>query len=78
MCGPLRERQGDFEGARRHYTDSLAQYQQLGEEARVAVVLRGLGEIAQDQGDLTSAKDYYEQSLNLFRSLDDAKGTSVA
>jgi non-specific serine/threonine protein kinase len=78
VAGHLRERQGDFEGARRYYTDSLALYQQLGEEAQIAVVLRGLGEIAQDQGDLTSAKDYYEQSLNLFRSLDDGKGTSVA
>lgn len=78
VAGHLRERQGDFERARSHYTDSLALYRQLEEEAQVAVVLRGLGEIAQDQGELTSAKDYYEQSLNVFRSLDDVKGTSVA
>jgi tetratricopeptide (TPR) repeat protein len=78
VAGHLRERQGDFDGARRHYTDSLALYQQLGQEAQIAVVLRGLGEIAQDQGDLTNAKDYYEQSLQIFRSLDNIKGTSVA
>ena len=78
VAGHLKGRQADFEGARSHYTDSLALYQQLGEEAQIAVVLRGLGEIAQDQGDLTGAKDYYEQSLGIFRSLDDVKGTSVA
>jgi tetratricopeptide (TPR) repeat protein len=78
VAGHLSERQGDFEGARSHYTDSLRLYQQLGQEAQIAVVLRGLGEIAQDQGDLASAGDYYEQSLRICRSLDDVKGTSVA
>jgi non-specific serine/threonine protein kinase len=78
VAGHLRQRQGDFEQARKQYTASLSIYQQLEDEKQVAVVLRGLGEIAQDEGDPVSAKKYYEQSLALCRSLDDIKGISIA
>jgi non-specific serine/threonine protein kinase len=78
VAGHLRQRQGDFDRAREHYTTSLALYRQLEDQIQVAVVLRGLGEIAQDEGDLATARDYFEQSLNLFRSLNDVNGTSVA
>lgn len=71
----LRQRQGDLERARKHYTASLAVYQQLKREAQVAMVLRGLGEIAQDEGDLTGAQSFYERSLALFRQLGDTKGS---
>ncbi|HEX6034602.1 MAG TPA: tetratricopeptide repeat protein, partial [Anaerolineales bacterium] len=78
VAGHLRQRQGDFEQARKQYAASLSIYQQLEVEKQVAVVLRGLGEIAQDEEDLTSAKTYYEQSLALCRALDDIKGISIA
>jgi non-specific serine/threonine protein kinase len=77
VAGHLRQRQGDFERARTHYTASLALNRQLENQGQIAVVLRGLGEIAQDEGDLTSAMDYFEQSLGIFRSLNDVKGTSI-
>jgi non-specific serine/threonine protein kinase len=78
VAGHLRQRQGDFERAREHYTASLALYHQLQDQIQIAIVLRGLGEIAQDEGDLASARRYFEQSLNLFRSLNAIEGTSIA
>ena len=78
VAGHLRQRQGDFEQARRHYTASLSVYQELEDKKQVAAVLRGLGEVAQDEGDQAAAKNYYEQSLVLCRSLGDVKGSSIA
>lgn len=78
VSGHLRQRQGEYEQARKEYTASLSIYRQMGEERQVAVVLRGLGEIAQDEGDPSSARLYYEQSLELCRSLGDFKGMSIA
>jgi predicted ATPase/DNA-binding SARP family transcriptional activator len=78
VTGHLRQRQGDLERAREHYTASLAIYRQLKDEGQVAMLLRGLGELAQDEGDLTGAKNFYDQSVALFRRLGDMKGSSIA
>jgi non-specific serine/threonine protein kinase len=78
VTGHLRQRQGDLERAREHYTASLDIYRQLKDEGQVAMLLRGLGELAQDEGDLTGAKNFYDQSVSLFRRLGDIKGSSIA
>jgi tetratricopeptide (TPR) repeat protein len=51
------------------YQQSLARFQQLGDQSSVALVLINLGFIAREQADYVRATDLYQQSLKLSQQL---------
>jgi len=68
----------EYDQARKHYQESLALYQQLGDAYGEAQCLDGLGDIAIRQGDFDQARQFYEQGLALRRQIGDQWGISVS
>ncbi|HEV2126375.1 MAG TPA: tetratricopeptide repeat protein, partial [Chloroflexota bacterium] len=65
---------GDHAGSRTLFHESLALWQQLGDEAGVAYVLQNLGEIEMDLGAYASAYALLTRSVSTFRRIDDQQG----
>jgi len=65
-----------LEAARALYVESLALFEELGDQWAVAAVLTDLGYIAAAQGASADAQHYYERSLRLRRALGDCVGAA--
>ena len=69
--------QGDDEAAHAYLAESLALWQQLGEERGIADTLRGLGMTALGRGELDRAEAPLLASLDRFRALEDSLGIAA-
>src|SRR5205807_10299263 len=69
--GVVAEEQGDLEGARRHFEDSVAMRRALGDMAGLALSLAKLGEVVSRIGDQKAAHRLLTESLTLQRELGD-------
>lgn len=65
MLGEASHLAGDDEAALRHFTDSRALYQQLGDRRGEAAVVRWLAAVAERQGHVAVALSRYEEALRL-------------
>ena len=71
--------QGDLQGARANYAESLAIRRTLGEKAGVAVTLNNLANVVSDEGRLAEAtKMYAEESLAINQEVGDKLGIARA
>ena len=61
----------DYTRAHARYVESLALYQELGDNQGIAMAFINLGELARSCGDDKQAACYYEASLALYREMDD-------
>lgn len=68
-AGILAFRSGDFDSARSLHEASLAIWQQLSDERRVAEALENLGNVAEDQGQFDDARALYAQALEINRKV---------
>jgi predicted ATPase/class 3 adenylate cyclase len=68
-AGILAFRSGDFDSARGLHEASLAIWQQLSIEPKVAEALENLGNVAEDQGQFEKARDLYAQALEINRKV---------
>jgi predicted ATPase/class 3 adenylate cyclase len=74
-CGSSVHFGGNFPEAERLWEESLAEYEQLGDEHGIAVLLHRLSISALDvHGDLARARDLSERSLEIHRRLSNDKG----
>jgi len=69
---------GDYETARKAYTDGLTAGQEAGDKQGVALSSRGLGLVAMQQGDASAAREYFESGLAISRELDDKFGIAIS
>ncbi len=69
---------GDYETARKAYSDGLAAGQEAGDKQGVALSSRGLGLVAMQQGDAAAARKYFESGLAISRELDDKFGIAIS
>ncbi len=76
FLGALTTAQGDFAAAELFLDQSLALYQQVGDEWGVAASFNAKGIGARDRGDYSSAQIYLERSLERWRVLSD--GPAIA
>jgi predicted ATPase len=76
--GNLALDQNDFAAAHRYFTESLAAWQELGDEERVACALNGLGIVARDRGEYTRARAHFYEALAIWSVLGDAPGIAIA
>jgi predicted ATPase len=67
---------GEFDHAERLWTESLAEYDQLGDEHGIAVLQHRLSISALIRGDVEQARALSEQSLELHRRLANDKGSA--
>jgi len=67
--GMITNRQGELATASHCYQQSLAIYQQLGDQRRIAASLNNLGTIAAAQGDYAAAAAFYKQGIAILRAL---------
>jgi len=75
--GDVAAAQGDLEGARRLYDDSLAQFQQIEDLWGVAGVLRDLGDLACRGHNHLHAAALYKDALAVFHKLGHRRGMAV-
>lgn len=68
-AGILAFRSGDFDSARDLHEASLAIWQQLSDEPRVAEALENLGNVAEDQGQFEDARELYTRALAINRKV---------
>lgn len=71
FLGAMLTAQGDFPAARRALEQSLALYDELGDQWGVAASLNALAVSARDGGDYASAQSNFERSLACWRMLPD-------
>ncbi|HZG66573.1 MAG TPA: tetratricopeptide repeat protein, partial [Herpetosiphonaceae bacterium] len=76
-AGNLAWAQGAYAEARALHEQSLAQYQQLGDQHGSATALGNLGLVALSQGDRTTARTFHVASLSLRRELGDQRGIAT-
>jgi non-specific serine/threonine protein kinase len=69
---------GDYETARKAYSDGLAAGQEAGNKHGVALSSRGLGLVAMQQGDTAEAREFFESGLAISRELDDKFGVAIS
>ncbi|MEO8573364.1 MAG: protein kinase [Pyrinomonadaceae bacterium] len=69
---------GDYETARKAYSDGLAAGKEAGDKQGVALSSRGLGLVAMQQGDAAAAREYFESGLAISRELDDKFGIAIS
>ncbi|HUR99530.1 MAG TPA: protein kinase [Pyrinomonadaceae bacterium] len=69
---------GDYETARKAYTDGLAAGKEAGDKQGVALSSRGLGLVAMQQGDAGAAREFFESGLAISRELDDKFGVAIS
>jgi predicted ATPase len=67
---------GDFDLAERVWEESLAQYEQLGDERGIAVLLHRLSISALIRGEVEQARALSERSLEIHRRLENDKGAA--
>jgi tetratricopeptide (TPR) repeat protein len=77
QLGVLAQRRGDWETARRCFTESLEMYARLGEEDGLASGYHQLGMLAQHRGDDETAELRYSQSLEIKERLGDQPGLAI-
>jgi predicted ATPase/class 3 adenylate cyclase len=77
-AGALAHHQGDFEGARALYEESLAIFRQLGYQLGISELLNNLGILARYQGDYEGARVLYEESLAIKRQLGHQQGIAAS
>ncbi len=71
LAGRLALFQGDAEGARLYFEESLTQCRSLGDGPGIAFALIGLGYLLRRRGDLAASRALFEESLALARELED-------
>ena len=71
FLGALSTAQGDYQAAQFFLLQSLALYQELGDQWGIGASLNALAVSARDRGDYSSAENYFERSLECWRSLPD-------
>jgi non-specific serine/threonine protein kinase len=76
-AGLLARNQGDYETARKMYTECLEASRAAGDLPQVGWSSRGLGTVAYQQGDFTAARKFYEEGLAISRKLDDNFGIAA-
>jgi predicted ATPase/TolB-like protein/Tfp pilus assembly protein PilF len=69
---------GDYETARKAYSDGLIAGHEAGDKQGVALSSRGLGLVAMQQGDTSSARTFFESGLAISRELDDKFGVAIS
>jgi transcriptional regulator with XRE-family HTH domain/tetratricopeptide (TPR) repeat protein len=69
---------GDYDGARRHYADSLALYHGLGNRGGEAKIQHSLGLLAERQGSYADALGHAEQALRLYQFVGNKTFEAVA
>ena len=69
--------QGDLDGAQPRLEESLALFQELGDQAGIAEVLADLGMLCQMRGDFGRAGPLLDQSLTLYRELGRASDVAL-
>ncbi|MBS1704581.1 MAG: tetratricopeptide repeat protein [Armatimonadetes bacterium] len=67
QAGNIRLSQGDYEGARSRYLDSLALARKLGFQRGIAILLNNLGIVSQRLTEYNESEDYYVQSVQISR-----------
>lgn len=76
FLGALTTALGDYAAAQRFLEQSLALYEQLGDQWGVGAALNAVAISARDRGDYSSARHYFERSLQCWRSLADRLATA--
>jgi len=71
FLGALTSTQGDFPAAEQYLEQSLAVYEDLGDEWGIAASLNALGVSARDRGDYAVAQTHFERSLACWRVLNE-------
>ena len=71
FIGALATPQGDYVAAEHFLNQSLALYEDLGDEQGIAASLNALGVSARDRGDYAAAQSQLERSLDCWRNLSD-------
>jgi len=69
--------QGDYEQATKFYEESLALFQHLDNNWRIAYLLHNLGHVARAQGNYEGMAALFEESFVLFRELGHKAGIAV-
>jgi predicted ATPase len=69
--------QGEYDLAAKVYEESLAIWQALDDQQRIALALNNLANMAWYRRDYTKARSLYEESLEIKRMLDDKWGITV-
>ena len=77
-AGTLAAEQSDYDAARQHFEHSLAIWQSMGDERRVANLLLNLGGLAWRQTDYPAARDFLERSLEIMRRAGTREGVANA
>jgi predicted ATPase/DNA-binding CsgD family transcriptional regulator len=68
----------DLPTARRHYSESLEIWRELGDEDGVASAYTGLGLVARDLAQHALARQHFEEALRIWAALDDLSGVAIA
>ena len=68
----------EFAAAMKHFTESLALSQRLGDQDGIASSLNGLGMLAWDRGDYSTAVRNYNEALAIWTAIDDLPGVAIA
>src|SRR5439155_12474864 len=76
--GDVALQEGDYASARSLYSESKAQFQELGDKYSVATLLNGLGNVALDTGDYASARALYEEALAILQKMRYNYGIAVS
>ena len=66
-AGRIAYRQGDFEQARRRYTESLAAARETGDDSALGQALSDLGSVTREAGDPVRAAELYAESAEALR-----------
>lgn len=77
QLGIFHELRGGLPDARAHYQQSLALYEQLGQQRAVGKVLNGLAHVEKRAGDIAAARGYYERGLALARAVNDRRSAML-
>lgn len=67
----LARSQGDYETAQNAYRENLAESRVQGDKPKIALLNRGLGQVAYEQGDLAEARKFFEEGLAISREIND-------
>src|SRR5262249_61537141 len=78
MAGILAGEQGQSDDARTSFEAALADARAAGATRSISATLVNLGSLAFFGGDLDGARELYKESIEHFRSLEDARGEALA
>jgi tetratricopeptide (TPR) repeat protein len=68
---------GDYVAARKHFSQALAIWRDLGDKQGQGIALGNLGQIAGELGQYEVARDHYQEALNLMREVGDRHGEAI-